>query len=193
MRAFEDFNYNKLIIGLSLSICISIACFNAFGVTVTKNASSAQRSTIDTSRTMFIWIFFLGHPIDVVPPSKFSFLQLFGFLFMVCGTLVYNEIVVIPYLGFDQNTKAAIEKRKRQELLDGTTEAAADPQYMAVSPHAAYDATRNQRNIDAKTDAIPSSGRIEGNLNKSEITVEEISHKSQISFQSGNPYNKTDN
>lgn len=40
-RAFADFNANKFIIVLSVLICFSIASFNAFGVTVTKNASSA--------------------------------------------------------------------------------------------------------------------------------------------------------
>ena len=63
MRAFRDFNANKTLILLSCFICISIACFNAFGVSVTKNASAAQRSTIDSSRTVLIWIFFLVVPI----------------------------------------------------------------------------------------------------------------------------------
>ena len=56
-RAFQDFGANWVIILLSVLICFSIASFNAFGVTVTKNASSAQRSTIDTSRTVLVWIF----------------------------------------------------------------------------------------------------------------------------------------
>jgi hypothetical protein len=48
-----------MILVWSILICFSIASFNAFGVAVTKNASSAQRSTIDTSRTFLIWLFFL--------------------------------------------------------------------------------------------------------------------------------------
>ena len=59
IRAFQDYAANYVLILLSLAICFTIAMFNAFGVAVTKNASSAQRATIDTSRTLFIWIFFL--------------------------------------------------------------------------------------------------------------------------------------
>jgi hypothetical protein len=55
-RAFQDFGANHEIIMYSVLICFSIASFNAFGVAVTKNASSAQRSTIDTSRTVLIWV-----------------------------------------------------------------------------------------------------------------------------------------
>ena len=58
-RAFKDYGANYVLIILSIAICFSIAFFNAFGVTVTKHASAAQRSTIDTSRTVLIWIFFL--------------------------------------------------------------------------------------------------------------------------------------
>ena len=35
---------------------LSIACFNASGVTVTKNSNSIARATLDTCRTVFIWI-----------------------------------------------------------------------------------------------------------------------------------------
>ena len=58
---------------------------------------------------------------------------------------MYNEIVVIPYYGFDQNTKAAIAKREKAGLLEnrlGDTDRSEEPAYMASSPHAAYDAAR---------------------------------------------------
>ncbi len=67
---------------------------------MTKNASSAQRSTIDTSRTVLVWIIQLAIGSEVFDP-KYDFLQLFGFVLLVCGTLVYNEIVVIHHWGFD--------------------------------------------------------------------------------------------
>ena len=90
---------------LSVFICLSIACFNAFGVAVTKNASAAQRSTIDTSRTVLIWIFFMVVPIYGDYFESFKVLQLFGFLFLVFGTLVFNEILVLPCLKFDRYTR----------------------------------------------------------------------------------------
>jgi len=57
--AFQQMGERPIIILQCIGIIISIACFNAFGVATTKNASAAQRSTIDTSRTVLIWIFFL--------------------------------------------------------------------------------------------------------------------------------------
>ena len=58
-QAFRQMMQNKFIFGMNFGIIVSIASFNALGVTVTKNASAAQRSTIDTSRTDLIWVFFL--------------------------------------------------------------------------------------------------------------------------------------
>ena len=74
MRAFADMRANWLIILSSILICFSIASFNAFGVTVTKNASAAQRSTIDTSRTVLIWIFFMTVVIPGVEQEEFTWL-----------------------------------------------------------------------------------------------------------------------
>lgn len=113
-RAFDDFKANPTILVLSILICFSIASFNAFGVTVTKNASSAQRSTIDTSRTVLVWVVQLS-----TGKEKFDWLQLIGFFLLVLGTLVYNEILVIPFYGFNENTKAARERRAKAEgILD---------------------------------------------------------------------------
>jgi hypothetical protein len=85
-----------MILVWSILICFSIASFNAFGVAVTKNASSAQRSTIDTSRTVLIWVVQLATGAEQFDP-----IQLVGFILLVIGTLVYNEIVIIPWMGFD--------------------------------------------------------------------------------------------
>lgn len=73
-RAFADMRENWILILQSVLICFSIGSFNAFGVTVTKNASAAQRSTIDTSRTVLIWIFFLAFKIPGVKQETFSWL-----------------------------------------------------------------------------------------------------------------------
>ena len=84
---------------LSLGICISIASFNATGVAVTKYASAPQRTTIDSTRTVVVWVFFLMMPEPYT--ETFSWLQLFGFIILILGTLVYNEIIVVPLWGFD--------------------------------------------------------------------------------------------
>ena len=58
--AFTQLGDNYWLILQSIGIIISIAFFNAFGVGVTKHASAPQRSTIDTSRTVLIWVVFLA-------------------------------------------------------------------------------------------------------------------------------------
>jgi drug/metabolite transporter (DMT)-like permease len=56
---YEMFHYRA--IGLtSILIMISIGGFNFFGLSVTRVISATSRSTIDTCRTLFIWIVSLG-------------------------------------------------------------------------------------------------------------------------------------
>lgn len=114
LRAFQDYAANNILILLSITICITIALFNSFGVAVTKHASAAQRATIDTSRTFLIWIFFL---IVAVNGQKETFypLQLVGFIFLVAGTLVFNELIVLPFLGFNLFTKKALALREHEK------------------------------------------------------------------------------
>ena len=80
-------------------------------------------------------------------------LQLVGFIFLVIGTLVFNEILVMPFLEFDQYTRPALERKRRAEektkLLADNNEATA-ANYSGLSPHASYDASRNQRAIERK-------------------------------------------
>jgi hypothetical protein len=158
MQAFRDFGANYILIILSISICLSIACFNGFGVAVTKNASAAQRSTIDTSRTVLIWIFFLAVPIYGEHLEHFKVMQLAGFILLVLGTLVFNEILILPFLGFDQYTRVALEMKKKgneekRGLLDSRhPEEISAANYTAMSPHGGYDAQRNQRAIMNKRD-----------------------------------------
>jgi len=76
--------------------------------------------------------------------EDFSVLQLFGFIFLVFGTLVFNEILVLPFLGFDKNTKVALARKKAGEER-GLLDSAHQDQtmgYVGLSPQATYDATR---------------------------------------------------
>ena len=131
---------NPSFIAYSFGIMVSIAFFNVCGVTTTKLASAAQRSTIDTSRTVLIW--FMSCVLGL---ETFYWEPLIGFVFLVFGTLLYNEILVLPMWGFDKNTKVAKAAREGK--------AARGPDnYMATSPGAAYGAGRNKRLIQKATD-----------------------------------------
>lgn len=68
-----------------------ISGFNFFGLSVTRTVSATSRSTIDTCRTLFIWIVSLG-----LGWESFKWLQVAGFAFLVYGTFLFNDIVRPP-------------------------------------------------------------------------------------------------
>ena len=130
---------NGLILVYTFGIMISIAFFNVCGVTTTKLASAAQRSTVDTSRTVLIWIGSVALGFETFQPWAIP-----GFILLVFGTLMYNEIVVLPFWGFDQYTKVALEAREGPSKRNAA--------YMTTSPGAGYSAQRNQRMLQRKDD-----------------------------------------
>ncbi|KAH7127721.1 hypothetical protein EDB81DRAFT_809935 [Dactylonectria macrodidyma] len=82
---------NKQILMSSILIMISIGGFNFFGLSVTRSVSATSRSTIDTCRTLFIWIVSLG-----LGWESFKWLQIVGFALLVYFTFVFNGIVQPP-------------------------------------------------------------------------------------------------
>ena len=65
-----------------------------------------------------------------------SFGQLAGFVALVAGTLIYNEIWILPCEPLNKDTKAIREGRKMGGILDEDTPTGG---YMASSPAALYD------------------------------------------------------
>ena len=97
---------------------LSIAFFNFSGLTISKYASATSRTIVDTLRTILVWTFFLTMPfVPEETKETFSWLQLLGFLILILGGLIYNEILVLKFWGFGDNTKAAIKKREEEEKL----------------------------------------------------------------------------
>ena len=48
--------------------------------------------------------------------EKFTILQLIGFLILFVGVLLYNELLVIRFWGFEKNTLEAIASRRKDTL-----------------------------------------------------------------------------
>ncbi|KAJ5184783.1 Nucleotide-sugar transporter [Penicillium cf. griseofulvum] len=82
---------NRAVAISSLFIMLSIGGFNFFGLSVTRTVSATSRSTIDTCRTLFIWIVSLG-----LGWETFKWLQVAGFALLVYGTFLFNDIVRPP-------------------------------------------------------------------------------------------------
>ncbi|KAK7918147.1 hypothetical protein PG985_010021 [Apiospora marii] len=83
---------HKAVLISSLLIMISIGGFNFFGLSVTRSVSATSRSTIDTCRTLFIWIVSLG-----LGWETFKWLQVLGFALLVYFTFLFNGIVQPPF------------------------------------------------------------------------------------------------
>ena len=102
---------------------ISIACFNITGVTITKYINALARSVADVARTIIVWV--VGIIVTVTLGKNYPnynwelingwaiFVELIGFLVLVSGNLVYNEIIKIPGL---------YTKKKDEPLLTGSEE-----------------------------------------------------------------------
>jgi drug/metabolite transporter (DMT)-like permease len=118
--AFRQMGNNGLLLFCVIIFICSIAIFNFVGISVAKYASSPARAVVDTVRTIVVWAFFLMPFIDECKREHFNWLQLVGFVLLVIGTVIYNEVVVLPFLGFDQYTKAKIAERAKLEKGDET-------------------------------------------------------------------------
>ncbi|USP78340.1 uncharacterized protein yc1106_05614 [Curvularia clavata] len=100
---YQMFHYRAIAVS-SVLIMISIGGFNFFGLSVTRTVSATSRSTIDTCRTLFIWIVSLG-----LGWETFKWLQVLGFALLVYGTFLFNDLIRPPL-------KACVE-RHHEPLL----------------------------------------------------------------------------
>lgn len=85
----------------------SIAFFNWSGVSVTQTASAVARSTIDVSRTALIWAVEL-----MMMWNTFSWMELVGFVVLIAGTLMYNDILKVPGLYSEVDRKLMDDSKK---------------------------------------------------------------------------------
>ena len=104
--AFKQLGSNISLLFFALGYIVSIAFYNFLGITITKYVSSPARAVMDNGRTVLIWLFFLLMPgIPDNWKEDFIVLELIGFILLVFGTILFNEFIRIPCLGYkkDQN------------------------------------------------------------------------------------------
>ncbi|KAJ2398317.1 hypothetical protein GGI23_003243 [Coemansia sp. RSA 2559] len=89
---FKQIVDNPSVWQTSIYIMLSIALFNFFGLSVTRYLSATSRATIDTCRTLFIWMGSLA-----LGWETFSWIQVVGFVVLVYGTFVYNRVINLPF------------------------------------------------------------------------------------------------
>lgn len=87
-ESFSQLFGSREILVSSVFIMVSIASFNFCGISLTHELSATARSTIDTCRTLSVWLLaiFMGW-------ESFHFLQFVGFVVLVFGTLCFNGVL----------------------------------------------------------------------------------------------------
>ena len=84
---------------------ISVMIFNFVGLIITKYAGSVFRVILDTLRTIVIWVISIIIRFESLsPPIKIVF-EIIGFVLLILGNLIYNEIIVIKFCGLDKFIK----------------------------------------------------------------------------------------
>lgn len=92
IEGWKQWTQNPQVLLSSILIMFSIGGFNFFGLSVTRSVSATSRSTIDTCRTLFIWIVSLG-----LGWETFKWLQVVGFVLLVYFTFLFNGLVQPPF------------------------------------------------------------------------------------------------
>ncbi|XP_073242881.1 solute carrier family 35 member F6-like [Porites lutea] len=96
-------NDTKLLIMSLLYIC-SISFYNFFGLAVTKSLTAVHRTLIDALRTIVVWlvdlfIYYVFHEgFGEAWDKRYGIFQVDGFLFLLLGTALYNQLLIIPPL-----------------------------------------------------------------------------------------------
>lgn len=86
--ALADICSNGVLLATVFATVVSIAVFNWCGVCVTKRLSCTARLSIDACRTVLVWVASL-----LIGWESFSTAQLLGFIVLVCGSVLYNEML----------------------------------------------------------------------------------------------------
>ncbi|KAL6776941.1 hypothetical protein ACKKBF_B19575 [Auxenochlorella protothecoides x Auxenochlorella symbiontica] len=116
----------------------SIGAFNFFGVSVTKNLSGGSRAAIDACRTLFVWLFSLWAGWE-----RAHVLQLVGFVVLISGTSVYNEILrsCLPGTGEEEPGPAQGRRTRGQNGSEASGDLE-DPLLGLAGPSAGAEAAR---------------------------------------------------
>jgi len=116
-RGWRQMVYTPSVASTSVLIALSIGFFNFFGLSVTRSVSATARSTIDTCRTLGIWLVSLGLGWETLQ-WPFSALQVIGFGLLVYGTFVFNSLVAPPsFLRVPTATSGGVPPSENAPLL----------------------------------------------------------------------------
>jgi drug/metabolite transporter (DMT)-like permease len=101
MQVLSDIFSNGWLLLLFVSSFFVIAVLYWSGIYTTRYASALARATLDSARIVLVWVFSL-----LVSWEDFLWVELLGFVLLIVGTLLYNEILVLPFCGLKESVAA---------------------------------------------------------------------------------------
>lgn len=112
LDGFIQLGNNKLLLVPILGNILSIAFFNFAGVSVTKELSATTRMVLDSVRTLTVWVFSLA-----IGWQPFQYLQPIGFVVLIIGMFLYNDILILPTIRKMRNkNKGNISDQNNREI-----------------------------------------------------------------------------
>lgn len=87
-QSVQDTFALRAVLGLSLLIMVCISAFNFCGVSLTFHLSATARSTVDSCRTLLVWLIAMS-----LGWESFNIVQALGFAVLVFGTLCFNGVL----------------------------------------------------------------------------------------------------
>jgi len=109
--SFAQMSSQNIFLFENLILLFSIAFFNFFGLSLARYLSTVHRTLIDACRTVTVWLFqvVLRYVFGLTSAGEavgwFSIIQLIGFIFLVSGTVLYNEVFRIPCSTYESDLK----------------------------------------------------------------------------------------
>jgi drug/metabolite transporter (DMT)-like permease len=97
---------NGKVAGISAIFVVAVLGLNIFGMLVTSSSEAINRTLMEAARTVLVWIVMLiAYAANAgfgEQWSKWSWLELAGFILLICGTVIYNKVVKIPGFTYPQ-------------------------------------------------------------------------------------------
>ncbi|CAK75461.1 unnamed protein product (macronuclear) [Paramecium tetraurelia] len=113
--SFHDKNYQPQLFLLIIAEATSILLLNSICMAVVKYLSALTKSVVQVTTIALVWITCL-----IIGWEKFYWGQLIGFIILVFGSLIYNNIIKLPIKCLEQQQKVESQQSKSEteELLN---------------------------------------------------------------------------